>query len=265
MRTNKTLSRLLGKSKLYLKKHSSTILTVAGAVGVVATAVAVAKATPKAMKLVEKATDEKGEKLTPMETIVVAGPAYIPSAAICTSTIICIFGANKLNKHQQAALASAYALADNAYKEYRGKVKELLGDETDVKIREAIAKDKRDEDVVAYAPGITTLAARGEKMLFYEEYRGAYFEATMEDVLNAQYHLNRNFALRGYANLNELYEFLGLEKTEFGDILGWDWNEMIESGLTPWIDFNNHMVVMDDGLECCMIESVYEIVKLEEE
>lgn len=265
MRTNKSLSRLLGKSKLFLKKHSSTILTVAATAGVIATAVTAAKATPKAIKRVEKATDKKGEKLTTVETIIVAAPAYIPSAAIGASTIVCIFGANKLSKHQQAAFASAYALADNAYKEYRGKVKELLGDETDIKIREAIAKDKRNEDVVAYAPGITTLASRGEKMLFYEEYRGAYFEATMEDVLNAEYHLNRNFALRGYANLNELYDFLGLEKTDFGDILGWDWNEMIESGLTPWIDFNNHMVVMDDGLECCMIESVYEIVRLEEE
>lgn len=265
MGIKQSLPKLFCKSKLYLQKHSSTILTVVGAAGVIATAVTAVKATPKAIKLIEKAESNKGEKLTTMETVVVAGPAYIPSAAIGASTIVCIFGANALNKRQQAALASAYALADNTYKEYRGKVKELLGDETDIKIREAIAKDKRNDDVVAYAPGITTLASRGEKILFYEEYRGAYFEATMEDVLNAEYHLNRNFALRGYASLNEFYEFLGLEATDFGDILGWDWNEMIESGLTPWVDFNNHMVVMDDGLECCMIESVYEIVRLDEE
>lgn len=265
MSTKQTLTKLFCKSKLYLQKHSSTILTVVGAAGVIATAVTAVKATPKAMKRIEKATDEKGEKLTTMETIVVAGPVYIPSAAIGASTIVCIFGANKLNKHQQAALASAYALADNAYKEYRGKVKELLGDETDIQIRDAIATDKRNEDIVAYAPGITTLASKGEKMLFYEEYRGKYFEATMEEVLNAQYHLNRNFALRGYACLNEFYDFLGLDETDFGDILGWDWNEMIEDGLTPWIDFNNRMVVMDDGLECCMIESVYQIVRLNEE
>ena len=257
MRTNKNLSKLFSKSKLYLQRHSSTILTILGAAGVVGTAVAAVKATPKAIKLVEKATDEKGEKLTAMETIVVAGPAYIPSAAIGASTIVCIFGANCLNKRQQAALTSAYVIADRAYKDYRGKVKELLGDETDTKIREAIAKDKRNEDIVAYAPGITTLVSKGEKMLFYDEYRSKYFEASMEEVLNAEYHLNRNFSFRGYANLNEFYEFLGLEKTDFGDVLGWSYNQMAESGLMPWIDFDHHMMTMDDGLECCMVCPVW--------
>ena len=255
MRTKHTLPKLICKSKLYLQRHSSTILTVVGAVGVIATAAAAVRATPKAMKLVEQATDEKGEELTKKELFVVAAPAYIPSAAIGASTIICIFGANALNKRQQAAIASAYALADRAYKDYRGKVKELLGDETDNAIREANAKDKRDEDIVAYAPGVNTLAAKGEKMLFYEDYRSKYFEASMEEVLNAEYHLNRNFALRGYSNLNEFYEFLGLEKTDFGDILGWSAGDMIEGGLMPWIEFNHHMVTMDDGLECCIIET----------
>ena len=187
-----------------------------------------------------------------------ACPAYIPTAAIGVSTVVCIFGANALSKHQQAAIASAYMLIDRTHKEYRGKVKELLGEETDIQIREAIAKDKRDEEVVAYAPGIAPLVAKGEKRLFYDEYRSKYFEATMEDVLNAEYHLNRNFALRGYANFNEFYEFLGLEKTDFGDVLGWSSAEMMEGGLTPWIDFDHHMTKLDDGLECCMIYPVWD-------
>lgn len=265
MRTNKTLSKLLCKSKLYLQKNSSTILTVVGAVGVVATAVSVAKATPKAAKRIEKATDKKGEKLTTTEAVIAAAPAYIPSAAICASTIVCIFGANALNKRQQAAIASAYALADRAYKDYRGKVKELLGDETDIKIREAIAKDKRDEEIAAYAPNCNSLIPKGDKMLFYEEYRGKYFEASMGEVLNAEYHLNRNLALRGYVSLNEFYGFLGLEPTEFGDVLGWSSGEMMDSGLMPWIDFDHHMTTLDDDLECCMISPVWEPVKGYEE
>lgn len=257
MNANQTLQKLYSKSKLYLKKHSPIILTFVGAAGVVVTAVAVAKATPKAMKRVEKATDEKGEELTTMEAVVAAAPAYIPAAAIGASTIVCIFGANALNKRQQAALTSAYALVDRAYKDYRGKTKELLGEETDIQIREAIAKDKRNEDVVAYAPGITTLVSKGEKMLFYDEYRSKYFEASMEEVLNAEYHLNRNFSFRGCASLNEFYEFLGLEKTDFGDVLGWSFNEMAEGGLMPWIDFDHHLTKMDDGLECCIISPVW--------
>jgi hypothetical protein len=32
----------------------------------------------------------------------------------------------------------------------------------------------------------------------------------------AEYHLNRNYILRGEAVINELYEFLGLEPTDWG-------------------------------------------------
>ena len=37
------------------------------------------KATPKALSLLEQAKEEKGEELTKLETVKIAGPAYIPS------------------------------------------------------------------------------------------------------------------------------------------------------------------------------------------
>lgn len=52
--------RMCGKSRLYLKRSSPTILCCVAAFGVVGTAVAAVKVTPKAMKLLEDATDEKG-------------------------------------------------------------------------------------------------------------------------------------------------------------------------------------------------------------
>ena len=115
------MNKLLRSSKLFLKRNSSTILTVVGATGVIATSVMAVKATPKALAMIEKAKEEKGEDLTKLETIKVAGPAYIPAAIAGISTIACIFGANILNKRQQAALMSAYALIDNSYKEYKNK------------------------------------------------------------------------------------------------------------------------------------------------
>ena len=45
---------LLNSSKLFLRRNSPTILTFLGAAGVVATSIAAAKATPKAMALLEK-------------------------------------------------------------------------------------------------------------------------------------------------------------------------------------------------------------------
>lgn len=258
MQGNQVLLKLCCQAKRYLKNNSSTILTCIGAVGVVATAVTAVMATPKALELVDKAAEEKGEKLTKMEVIKTAGPAYIPSLAIGASSIACIFGANILNKRQQAAITSAYALADSTYKEYRGKVKELLGEETDNKIRDAIAKDKRDEEITGYVPGLCNLPLNGEKHLFYEEYRGKYFEATMEEVMNAEYHLNRNFTMGGGVYLNEFYDFLGLEHTEAGDVLGWDSWRLMEEYDATWIDFNHRLTtVSDDGLECYIIEMLF--------
>lgn len=258
MKGNEIFQKLCGKSERYLKHNSSTILTLLGAVGVVGTTVLAVKATPKAMKLLEEAKKEKGEELTKLEVVKIAGPAYIPSVVVGTTTVACIFSANMLNKHHQAAITSAYALVDQSYKKYRGKLKELYGEEADIQIRDAIARDtiERNEDVSGYVPGMNSLTTQsGEKYLFFEDYRGNYFEATIEAVQNAEYHLNRNFSMRGYVTLNEFYEFLGLEPTKEGSVLGWDCSRLIEKYEATWIDFDHRLIkVTDDGLECYIID-----------
>lgn len=252
MKAEQMLQKACHKSAMFLKRNSSTILTSIGAVGVVATAVMAAKATPKALELLKDATDEKGEELTKMEVVQVAAPAYIPTVVVGTSTIACIFGANVLSRRHQASLASAYALVDSAYKDYRNKVKELYGEEADRNIRAAIAKDKCTE-LGAHAPGFGSLDISGERRLFYEEYRGKYFETTIENVQNAEYHLNRNFAMRGDTNLNEFYSFLGLEPTKEGYVFGWDLCKLSEEYDAYWIDFDHETITLEDGLECCII------------
>lgn len=268
MKGNHTLQKMCGKTALFLKRNSSTILTCIGAIGVVATAVTAAKATPKALKLLEKAKDEKREELTKLEVIKTAGPAYIPSVAIGASTIACIFGANAFNKRQQAAITSAYALVNQSYKTYKDKLKELYGEEADINIRDAIARDtfERDREVLGYAPGIAPLTTNeGETHLFYEEYLGGYFESTIEAVQNAEYHLNRNFAMRGYATLEEFYEFLGIKNPVMGcNCLGWDCSRLIEEYEATWIDFDHRLTkITNDGLECYIISFPIEPVVLD--
>lgn len=242
------MNKLLSQSKRFLKRNSSTILTCIGAAGVIATTVTAVKATPKAMSLIQNAEEEKGEKLTKLEVVQVAGPVYIPSIMIGASTIACIFGANALNKRSQAALMSAYALVDNSFKEYKNKVSELYGEETDMRIREELAKDKYEE---------SGIVAEDEKQLFYDEYSKRYFNSTMEDVTKAEYNLNRALALSDYTCLNEFYDLLGLPRTDYGDDLGWSVFQLVEMYWHSWIDFHHEKVVMDDGLECYIITMVH--------
>lgn len=120
---------LSGKVVRAMKKATPTILTCIGAIGVVATAVLTAKATPKALELVKvdsrKIHDGDPNAATKMEAVKSCWKCYIPAAITGAATITCIFGANILNRRQQAALTSAYALISRSYDDYKRKVKEV--------------------------------------------------------------------------------------------------------------------------------------------
>lgn len=234
---------LFENAKLFLNKHASTILTCVGGVGVVATSVMAAKATPKALALAE-AAKEKNEEFTKLDYVVAALPAYIPAIVTGVSTIACIFGANILNKRAQASLVSAYALLNSSYNDYRAKAVELYGDEADDKIKEGVAKDKHTGD---------GKLKDSDKQLFYDDYSGRYFESTIEDVLQAEYNLNRKVALTGGAFLNDFYNELGLSETEYGNYIGWSAGQLKEMHWNPRVEFSHSKFTFDDGLECTII------------
>jgi hypothetical protein len=244
------MNRLLSKSKLFLKKNSPTILTCVGAVGVIATTVSAVKSTPKALALLDRAKNEKGEDLTKLEIVKIAGPAYIPSIALGVSTIACIFGANVLNTRSQASLISAYALVDNGYKDFRKKVDELYGEEAGAQVRAEIAKDKYEEQPIK--------TVSDDKRLYYDYYSERYFEARPFDVQKAEYELNRMLMIDDGVYLNDWYRKLEIETIKHGDDFGWSTFGNLESYWQTWIDFHHETVVMDDGLECTIISFVQE-------
>lgn len=246
-------------NKQFWHRNASTVLTCLGGVGLVVTTVLSAKATPKALQLLKEAKEEKGEELSKWEKVRVAGPKYIPTIITGTATLACIFGANVLNKHQQASLISAYALLDESYKKYRRKVVELYGEETHNEIVKAITIEEANE-VYMHASNLGVDCTKfleedfSEPILFYDEYGKRYFEAPIEQVLLAEYYFNRNYTMRGFALLNEFYEFLGLEQTDYGSEVGW---VICDEGIY-WVDFNHRKVELDDGLECYIIEMLFE-------
>lgn len=234
------MNKLLNGSKLFVRKNASTILTCIGGAGVIATSVLAVRATPKALMLLENAKEEKGESLTKMEVVKAAGPAYIPAVLVGMSTIACIFGANALNQQRQAALMSAYALLDNAYQQYKSKVTDLYGEEANLRVREDMAKDK-------YAGG--NGLPNGDVILFYDEFSERYFNATMTDILKAEYEVNKKLSNFGEVCLNEFYELVGLIKVDYGDYLGWSTVDLCEMYGERRVNFHHEKFILDDGLE----------------
>lgn len=256
----------------WLKKNTSTILTCLGAGGVVATVALAIKATPKALDKIQCAQVDKGEeilhklregaleksdtgyilpKLTAIETLQACWKEYLPTVAVGTGSLICIFGANVLSRRQQASLASAYAALESAYQGYRRKVCSILGPDTDAMIEKAVEQEKQDiED---------DLPPWDEVQIFYLPCCGkaAFFERTMEEVVQAEYHINRNLVLRGEVTLNEFLSFLGLDAVEEGDVIGWDCYIGETQYGYRWIDFNHRHYVTDDGLTVCSIDTPF--------
>lgn len=159
----------------------------------------------------EKVLHDK--KLPLKEKAKAAAPVFIPAGVAGIATTGLIFVANILGAKQQAALMAFMA---------------------------SLYKSRKPSNQDAVLDGLLT---------FYEPVSKQYFKRTMEEVMEAEYCLNRNFVLRGYAPLNELYEFLGLEKTSDGEKLGWSQ----EVGGTfygyEWIDFEHPYVGNEDGTE----------------
>lgn len=255
------------KAQVFLRRHSSTILTVMGAAGVVATTVLAVKATPKALELIEEEKNEQNrellarsiansnegiieyepvEKLKPLEVVKVAWKPYIPAAITGVSTIACIFGANYLSLRSQASLMSAYALLDSTFKDYRAKTEELYPEGSHIVEREVI-KSKFDKDMYVDS----------EKELFFDFHSMRYFNATMEEVENAANMLNQKLAMDGFACLNDFYEILGIKNTPYGYQLGWSlmYNDRMYG--KPELEFNYDKIRLEDGLECTTIEIDY--------
>lgn len=243
------MNGLLIKSKSFLNRNASTILTYVGAAGTIATTVSAVRATPKAMALLEQAENEKGDKLTALEKFQVAGPVYIPSFLFGVSTLACIFGANALNKRQQAALMSAYALVNNSYNEYKEKTNELYGEDANERIVTEIAKGKYEG---------TDFGLDENVELFYDEFSGRYFQSTLYKVQAAEYRVNRELIMRDYVAVNEFYEWLDIPPIDAGDSIGWSKGGNFASAWQEWIDFTHMKVVMDDGLECHIVTMLVE-------
>lgn len=253
------MNKLIYKSKTYLRKSSPTILTVLSSLGVITTAVLTATATPDAVDNI-KADSRRNHDGDPygystMEAIQSGWKYYIPATLVGLSTIACIFGANALNKKSQASITSAYAMLNESYRQYRKAANDIYGEDADSKIfAEASKKVYVSSDGLGlYDPDTDD----SDILLFYETVSKRYFNATMASVINAQYHINRNLILRGYCELNEFYTFLGLDKVENGDDVGWSMDEMMDGG-DMWLDFDNRRTKLDDGLECYIVSPMWE-------
>lgn len=246
------------------KGVAAVVLALIGAVGVGITAVMTAKETPDAIKAIRTAEKKKGGELTKAETVMAAAPVYAPAIGAGITTVACVLGSVVMTHKAQASLVGAYACLDRLHKDYRGKVRELFGDDTDMQVMNDIRPENA-KKVILNAECLCENCCLsdedpGPSVLFYDTLTNRYFNSTIEQVICAEYHLNRNYALGGCVSVQEWTEFLGLEPqagdTDWAVLDSEVWSTDGLDGIY-WIDFNHRKVRMDDGLECYIIETPF--------
>lgn len=243
--------RFLDRSSLKLREVSPGIMTALSIVGLIGTAVLTVKATLDTQKKFEEMQKEKGENLTIQEKVQIAARPCAPAVAAGLGTGIMMVGAHRMSKMQIATLTAGYAALSQNYKKYMLKTKQLLGEDGCEKIRKAIT---RDEAKVQKPP-----APKDDKLLYFEEYRGEFFEVSEADVIRAEYEVNKRMSEVGYVSLNFFYDAMGLKPTDEGDDLGWNFDQLIsgsrefEGDIFCWVDFHHEKFDLEDGMEAINI------------
>lgn len=233
--------------KFNFKQSSPIILTILGTIGAGAAIYTTIKATKKtetdiAEKSVKKICDgEIGELSTKEKTKIVIKNYAVP-AGLYAGSMICFWGATILSKKQQVKLISANTLMQQSFKAYRNELINIHGEEADKQIMENLARKHHNFHQ-------WDLDAPDEKLLWYEPLSGQWFEKYEREVMDAEYHFNRNFCMRGDACFNEWLDFLGIE--EINEDIGWS----MKYGYF-WVDFE-HEYKNDNGKEYIELSYVF--------
>lgn len=254
----KSASRSLNKIGFKLKKHSPEILAVAGVVGVVASGVMACKATLKVNAILDESkantdkiheaavngitqageiyTAEDAKKdlmISNVQTTVKVAKLYAPAVILGTLSITSMLASNHILRKRNLGLAAAYATVDRGFKEYRGRVIERFGKELDKELKYNIKSQEIEETTVdengkeKKVKTIVETATVSERSC----YSRIFDETCPNWEKNAEYNnmflrqtqkfLNQRLQEKGHMFLNEVYEAIGFEKSQQGQIVGW--------------------------------------------
>lgn len=257
-----SLTKLAYRAKFLLNQNSSTILTGVGVVGTVGTAYLTGRASFKAAGILdhaekEIARDQSAEivetpsgtngaypvNLSRFDIVKLTWRYYLPPVGIGVVTVSSIILAHRIDAKRVVALTVASGISERAFKEYREKVIERLGDRQDTKLRDEIAQDR----VNQIAPGSGLVIGDG-KVLCMDALTGRPFMSTMEELQRAantvNHRLNTQTSLG--VSLSEFFDELGLAPTVYSETVGWNPDKMLELKISATVTPDNRPCLVVD-------------------
>ena len=234
------LKRKAALGLLHAQKHSPTILFVAGAVGVVATAILTARATLKVsdgldatadiLDKINKGDGEEDEKkqakvLVYSKLAVYLGRAYAPAIITGTLSLAALGGGHYIQVRRLSSLGAAYLTLDKGYRSYRERVRGEVGEKRELEL----FQDRRVVDIIEETDGTLThvKAPTGEGPYSFFWGQGASRNWNPEAQYNVMFlkcqqdFANDRLQAFGWISLNDVLDSLGLKKTSAGQVVGW--------------------------------------------
>ena len=173
---------------------------------------------------------------------------YGPAVVLGTVSIAAIIGGHHILRKRNIALAAAYTAVDKGFKEYRGRVLERFGEEVDRELRYNI-KAKEIEKTVTDANGKETVVKEtvdvadpnltSDYARFFDDGCTGWTkdpEFNLMFLKDQQRYANDLFKSKGHLFLNEVYDMLGIPRTQAGQVVGWIYDEKNPIG-DNFIDF----------------------------
>lgn len=237
------LARYAGAAQKLVADNSPTILTVAAVAGVVTTVVLVAKAAPKAHMDILNEQSERTDELDLADKVLLTYKHYLPAVGTGVLTISCIIMANTINAKRTSALAGAVGLSELAFKNYREKVVEHIGEKKETKVHDEVMQDVVNRNPLCDNQVIIT--GKGPS-LFLDNFTERYFQSDMESIRRAVNDINEQIFAQDSASLNDFYNAIGIKGNKVGDDLGWTQTNKLEIRYSA--------TLTEDGVPCVVID-----------
>lgn len=262
-------SRAIGSTEFFLRKNAPTILTGAGVAGFIATTALTIRATNKANDVLPVISDEvamikdrdvtenfpQQEKTKELAKVYVSSSlklakVYGPVFLVGSASIACVLAGHGLMLKRQANLAAAYVALDTAYKAYRARVIEKVGVEEETKLYRGVktvqSVDEAGEacEIIDYDDVMPSVYSR-----FFDETSNNWVKTPEWNLMflrSQEKFANDRLQAHGFVFLNEVYENLGLERSQYGQIVGWKRDANIDGTGDGYISFG----IYDIADEC---------------
>ncbi len=156
---------------------------------------------------------------------------YGSAIAVEAGGILCILASYNILNKRNIALIAAYEAVQQSFNKYRARVVEELGEDIDKKFRYGMKTDKVDK-IVVDKDGKSTIETEEVTSLDMPSEYARFFDETCEEwtktpeynlsfLIAQQAAMNNKLHANGYLFLNEVYDALGIPRSQVGQLVGW--------------------------------------------